>query len=388
MLDELREYCDVHAFADGAPARRLRRSARRARPTASRCSPCGSSVDHERARAAATTASSTASATASSTRGALAQLRRRSGVVLAHEVRLTDLYALERRRAGRGAGRLRGLPPGDVRRIAARNRSSGRLTADEAERFGVLMAAEVVGARRPLRRDVAVRRRPRRASTSIPSYADRIVVAAVRRAATWSRTRRPSAERGPIVASFGIVNDIKQNSVPIAALPAVLARCPEASLAFVGPCADADREQLSELAEASACPTMWSSPARSADAEYAAWLDRAAVAVQLRRSANGESFGDGRRLPRVGRGADRHRHRRRPRPARRRRDQRGPGGDGRRELATIVADLARRSRAPASARGRGRAYAAAHSHAVVARRLFEDVIEPATHAGLTAPRFG
>jgi len=56
------------------------------------------------------------------------------------------------------------------------------------------------------------------------------------------------------------------------------------------------------------------------------------------------------------------------------------------ELALVVSDLLadpdRRDRLAAA----GRAYAAAHSYAVVARRLFEDVIEPASHAGLSAAR--
>ena len=56
-------------------------------------------------------------------------------IVLAHEVRLTDLYALSRRRARRGARRLRGVPRGDVRRAAARTGASGRLPPDEAERL-------------------------------------------------------------------------------------------------------------------------------------------------------------------------------------------------------------------------------------------------------------
>ena len=113
------------------------------------------------------------------------------------------------------------------------------------------------------------------------------------------------------------------------------------------------------------------------DAEYAAWLDRAAVAVQLRRSANGESsgtvadclasgavpivsgIGAGRDLPADGVVSV------------------GPSVTAA-ELAPSIADLLadpdrRRDLAVA-----GRAYAAAHSHAVVARRLFEDVIEPAT----------
>jgi len=53
-----------------------------------------------------------------------------------------------------------------------------------------------------------------------------------------------------------------------------------------------------------------------------------------------------------------------------------------RVVSDLLADPARRRELAAA----GRAYAAAHSHAVVARRLFEDVIGPATHAGLTAAR--
>ena len=49
--------------------------------------------------------------------GALAQLRRRSGVVLAHEVRLTDLYAFAADEPGALPGRFRAVPGRDVRRI-------------------------------------------------------------------------------------------------------------------------------------------------------------------------------------------------------------------------------------------------------------------------------
>ena len=46
------------------------------------------------------------------------------------------------------------------------------------------------------------------------------------------------------------MNEIKQYSLLVSAFPGVLARVPDARLAFVGPCADADREELVAQADA------------------------------------------------------------------------------------------------------------------------------------------
>jgi hypothetical protein len=58
------------------------------------------------------------------------------------------------------------------------------------------------------------------------------------------------------------------------------------------------------------------------------------------------------------------------------------------ELASVIggllADPERRQQLAAG----GRAHAAAHSHAVVAQRLFDDVILPATRSGLSVRRLG
>ena len=81
-------------------------------------------------------------------------------------------------------------------------------------------------------------------------------------------------------------------AVPIllfVALPVIAARIPDASVAFIGPCADAEREHLTKLAADLGVTDRVTITGAVPDAEYAAWLDRAAVAVQLRRSANGES---------------------------------------------------------------------------------------------------
>ena len=371
-----------------AALRRSRRSGRRVRPTASRCSRCGASSSTN-GRAAATTASSTASGNSQFHAGALAQLRRRSGVVLAHEVRLTDLYALSADEPGAVPGGFAACLDGDVRRACRPGPgSTGRLAPDEAERLGVLMAAEIVAladrfvvmsefAADRVRLDVAARGRRSHLRACRSACPNR------------SRTRRRPRTRGPLIASFGVVNDDQ----------AVLAARRRAS----GRARRGARTRSWRSSVRAPTPTATSSsrwPTRSAcrervtvtgavtTAEYAAWLDRAAVAVQLRRTANGESSARGRRLPRArarcssspasapGRdlpddGVDRGRARR---VGRRARDGRSP------TCSTIPA-------AGRELRGRGprlrRASTASRSSA---ERLFDDVIEPATRIGLSVRR--
>jgi glycosyltransferase involved in cell wall biosynthesis len=381
MIAELRRSCDVHAFADGCRHVASDLGSPRA-PDGVEVLPVRFLVDQERARGGYDCIVYCIGNSEFHS-GALAQLRRRSGVVLAHEVRLTDLYALSADEPGAVPGGFAaclqamydGLPP--------ETGASGRLTPDESERFEVLMAAEVVALAD--RFVVMSRFAADRVALDIDAEdAERVVVVPFAgRDVVENPT--PAAAREPIIASFGIVNDIKQNSLAIEALPAVLARCPEASLVFVGRCADAERARLRELADAVGVAHRVVVTGAVSEDEYAAWLDRAAVAVQLRRSANGESsatvadclasgavpvvsgIGAARDLPADGVISV------------------GPSVNAA-ELALVVsgllADPDRRDDLAAA----GRTYAAAHSYAVIARRLFEDVIEPATHAGLSAAR--
>ena len=221
-------------------------SGRRARPTASRCSRCGTSVEHERARGGYDCVVYCLG-NSEFHAGALAQLRRRSGVVLAHEVRLTDLYALSADEPGAVPGGFAAcleamyddLPPGTG--------AAGRLTPDEAERLGVLMAAEVVALADRFVVMSDVRRRPR-APRRRPRRRDRICVlpfGVPRRGRARDAGRGARADR----RELRVVNEIKQNALLVAALPRSSIACPDASLAFVGPCADADREQLHALAD-------------------------------------------------------------------------------------------------------------------------------------------
>jgi glycosyltransferase involved in cell wall biosynthesis len=268
-----------------------------------------------------------------------------------------------------------GLPPGTG--------AAGRLSPDEAERIGVLMAAEIVGladrfvvmsgfAADRVRLDVR------------PEDADRIGVVPFGFPDPVADAT-PAAAREPIIASFGVVNEIKQNSLLVGALPAVLARHPDASLAFVGPCAEADREQLTALAGALGVGERVVITGAVTAAEYASWLDRAAVAVQLRRTANGESsaavadcLAAGAVLVVTGIGAGRDLPADAVVPV----SPSVPAG----ELAAFIADLLGDADRRHALAARAREYAAQHSFSIVARFFFEDVIEPATRAGLSVAR--
>jgi glycosyltransferase involved in cell wall biosynthesis len=381
MLAELREFCDVHAFADGRRHVSSDLGPPRA-PGGIDVLPVRFLVDQERARGGYDCVVYCVG-NSEFHAGALAQLRRRSGVVLAHEVRLTDLYALSADEPGAVPGGFAACLHAMYDGLPADAGMSGRLTPDESERFGVLMAAELVALAD--RFVVMSRFAADRVALDIDEeHAERVAVLPFAGRDVVERPT-PAAEREPVIASFGIVNDIKLNSLPIAALPAVRARCPDAALVFVGPCADSDRTRLTDLAASLGVSEHVTITGAVTDAEYASWLDRAVVAVQLRRSANGEcsgtvadcmasgvvpivsGIGAGRDLPADGVVSV------------------GPSVSAG-ALASVVIDLLGDPDRRRDLAAGGRAYAAAHSHAVVARRLFEDVIEPAARAGLSAAR--
>ncbi len=381
LLTALREHCDVHAFADGCRHVDSGLGPPRA-PEGVDVLPVRHLVDNERARGGYDCVVYCLG-NSEFHAGALAQLRRRSGVVLAHEVRFTDLYALSADEPGAVPGGFAACFASMYESLPLGASSQERLTFEEAERSGALMAAEVVAladrflvmshfAADRVRLDVDGEYDER---ISVLPFAGRDV----------ADDPTPAAERGPIIASFGIVNDIKQNALVIAAFPGVLDRCPDASLVFVGPCADAERERLVDLAAAHGVSERVTLTGGVGDLDYDAWLDRAAVAVQLRRAANGEcsgtvadclasgavpivtGIGAGRDLPEDGVVSVK------------------PSVSAP-ELAGVIADLLGDAPRRAEIAAAGRAYAAAHSHAILAQRLFDEVIEPASRTGLGVRR--
>jgi glycosyltransferase involved in cell wall biosynthesis len=381
LVEALRAHCDVHAFADGChrvdPALGPPRA-----PDGVPVLPVRRLVEHERARGGYDCVVYCLGNSEYHS-GGLAQLRRRSGIVLAHEVRLTDLYAFSAEEPG-------AVPDGFARTLADMYEGlpegigeSGRLGADAAERLGLLMAAEVVQlADRFVVMSAFAADRVRLDARG--EDADRIgVVPFGMPDVVAGATAAPARE--PLVVSFGVVNEVKQYALLLEAFPEVVARCPDARLAFVGPCADADRAELATLGFALGIADRMTVTGAVPAAEYAAWLDRAAVAVQLRRTANGESsaavadcLAAGAVLVVTGIGAGRDL----PDTAVVRVNADVPPA----ELAAVVAGLLDDPERRTALATAGREYAAQHSFAIVAKQLFDTVIAPATRAGLSVTR--
>ncbi len=381
LLEALREHCDLHAFADGT---------RHVDPALGPpCAPAGVEVypvqhlaDQEPARGGYDCVVYCLGNSEFHT-GALAQLRLRSGLVLAHEVRLTHLYTFGADEPGAVPGGFADSLHSMYEGLPAGTGADGRLDPDEADRMGVLMVAEIVALadRFLVMSDFAADR------VRLDARADdggRIGVVPFAIPDPVADATPPGA-RAPIVASFGVVNEVKQNAVLIAALPAVLARQPRASLAYVGPCSEAARDELVALATALGVEDRVVITGAVSAAEYASWLDRAAVAVQLRRTANGESsaavadcLAAGVALIVTGIGAAREL----PAEAVVSVSPSVSAGALAGVIDVVLGDADLRVRLTDAARE----YAIRHSFPIVARRLFEDVIEPATRTGLSVSR--
>jgi glycosyltransferase involved in cell wall biosynthesis len=197
----------------------------------------------------------------------------------------------------------------------------------------------------------------------------------------------PAQQRELLVASFGVVHPVKQNALLVGALPTILDAVPNASVAFVGPCSEQVRSDLLLLADALGVADRVVLTGAVESDEYASWLDRAAVAVQLRRTANGESsaavadcLGAGTAVVVTGIGAAREL----PRDAVVAVAPVVPAT----ELGGVIADLLLDPPRRAALARAGREHASRCSFAAGARRLFDDVIAPAAVSGLSAVRPG
>ena len=212
-------------------------------------------------------------------------LRERRGVVIAHDVRLTNLYRFAQWQnpsatPGGFQAVLSAMYPGLPPALGAR----GEIPNEDAERWGVLMAKDAIAASdrylvtSPFALDLA--RLDARAADR-----DKLAVLPFSVGAVPLRDPTPADERTapPLVASFGVVNDVKQGAALVDAFRLVRQQVPDAQLVFVGPVGDAEANNL----RTSGVELTGELPAES----YLAWLDRAWVAVQLRSATNGESSG-------------------------------------------------------------------------------------------------
>lgn len=195
--------------------------------------------------------------------GALAMLQRRPGVVLAHDVRLTNLYRFARWQHPDAV-------PDDV-----------DPDADEA-----LLARHVVAASTRFvttsgfAADLArldARREHRHRVVAIPFAVDDGSI----------QIGRDEGGGAPVVTSFGVLNPSKQGPLIVAAV-AALAR-DDVRLVFVGPAGDDDAASVIAAAQREGLTGQIEVTGHVDRAEYRRRLAEATIAVQLRASTNGES---------------------------------------------------------------------------------------------------
>ncbi len=205
-------------------------------------------------------------------------LRRRRGVAVLHDARLSGMYT------ELCAGRPDIL--GDLHSVLHRMYpgrypdamgGAGYLPPDEAVRAGVLMVQDVVDdasrvlchsshAAQLVELDTGVR----------PDVAFELPYV------PFTGTRR---RVDGLIVSFGLVAPPKQSDLLVEAL----AHIPSARLALVGPITDSYRAELESLAATVEVSERLTITGEVSAEEYRHWLERAAVGVQLRRWSNGES---------------------------------------------------------------------------------------------------
>lgn len=205
-------------------------------------------------------------------------------LVLAHDVNLTGLY---RHSVARGA-----VPEGFGAALAAMypgrevEQEDGWVPPALSERQGILMAREVIALSGAFL-----------ATSEYAAATARLDAAAgdAAKVGVWpfcypEPVRRCLAgEEEGLVVSFGLVSEVKRAEVVVDAVAALAGGRPRARLVFVGPVSDDYRAALARRAGRRGIGERVSFAGYTDDATYRRWLARAAVAVQLRASSNGET---------------------------------------------------------------------------------------------------
>jgi glycosyltransferase involved in cell wall biosynthesis len=217
--------------------------------------------------------------------GALGLARKRPGIVLAHDVRLTQLYAFAAHH-----GTLEPATFGGIHQALypdARRPPDPLLIAPTIlNSLPEPMAAELIGASLRFLTTSEFAAGLARADAG---------PADVARVGVLPHALRLFAERAeplePVVASFGVVNPTKATGPLLDAFAIVLEARPDARLRLVGPGSPEDLAAVQAQAERLGVGEAVTTTGRVDDAEWDRHLSETMVAVQLRASSNGEFSG-------------------------------------------------------------------------------------------------
>jgi glycosyltransferase involved in cell wall biosynthesis len=221
--------------------------------------------------------------------GALALVRRDRihAAVLAHDVRLNGLY---RHGAARGA-----VPEGNPAVVTGLYEEAseewltdGWLQPAQAEEHGIFLARELIGLADPFIVTSEYAAELARLDAR-PGDRGRVVVCPYVYPAPVPRP--PDREQPGLVATFGLVNAVKQPELLLTAFALLHRSEPAARLAFVGPIDPALLERYHALAVRLEIADAVTFTGEVDDRGYEEWLGRTSVAVQLRATTNGETSG-------------------------------------------------------------------------------------------------
>jgi glycosyltransferase involved in cell wall biosynthesis len=286
MLTQLKDHCDIDAFVETDPAEVE--------------APPGVSVDRvsqfdvkERVRAGFDSVVFCLGNSEFHAEALELLRRRRSGVVLAHDVRLSGLYSWT------AAFRPELLPHGFVdslrsmyvHRVPPEVGVSGWLDYQEADRYGIYMAREAIGLadRYLVHSDYAAQVAMLDAA---PGDEQKVEWIQYRFPDPSELPRARPDEQSPVIISVGLVAEVKQTAKIVEAFGHVAGRHPNVTLAIVGPSvSEAETQRCAAAAQRFGVQGRVRITGAVDDEEFRGWLERATLAVQLREHSNGETQG-------------------------------------------------------------------------------------------------
>jgi len=224
--------------------------------------------------------------------GALALLRKRPGIVVAHDLRLSGLYAwAARERPDAVPGSFHEtLQAMYGNRIPDSIGEHGWLDLDDADRYGIFMARDVLASCELFlvhSRFAAQLARFDAAPADTPKI--RVIPFGI-----VSPDSLPSAKTGapPLIATFGIAAAAKQTQKIVETFSAIAEGEEMTRFAVVGSFLDPREQAAAEsLAEEGGISDRITFTGRVGHDEFYDWIARTSVAVQLRSWSNGETSG-------------------------------------------------------------------------------------------------